>query len=97
MNTYIGETDDDDVQTIKNADIVFDSDRLIGVPIAGPSLNIPSIIEKYGKDKVAFGTFTPFLDYVTPFIRIEVIKDEEVDEATKELIWAGNAKRILGL
>ncbi len=83
------------VETLKKADIVFDTARLIGVPVGDSSNHIPSIIEKYGKDKVAFGTATPFLDYVTPFIRIGVL--EEVDDAAKKLIWSENAKRILGL
>ena len=85
------------MEIIKNANIVFDTARLVGVPTGSSGSHIPSIIEKYGSDEVAFGTFTPFLDYVTPFIRIGVLKGSEVNEATKELIWSGNAERILGL
>ncbi len=86
---------DEVVRTIKNANIIFDTVRLVSAPAGWKGCYIPGIIEKYGRDKVAFGTATPFLDYVTSFIRIETLK--EADEATKELIWSGNAKRILGL
>lgn len=97
LNTIIGEMAENDVEAVKNADIVFDTARLAGVPTGGSGSHIPTIIEKFGRDKLAFGTFTPFLDYVTPFIRIGVLEDSEVNEATKELIWSGNARRILGL
>ena len=97
LNTIIGRMSDDEVATIKNADIVFDTARLVGVSTGGAGSHMPTIIEKYGRDKPAFGTFTPFLDYVTPFIRIGVLEDGEVNEATKELIRSGNARRILGL
>ncbi len=99
LHTRIGNMSDNAVETIKRANIVFDTARLIGVPVSfgHSSAYIPGIIEKYGRDKVAFGSATPFLDYVTPFIRIQVLNEKEADERTKELIFSGNAERILGL
>jgi hypothetical protein len=37
------------------------------------------------------------LDYLTGLLRIESLAPDEADEATKELLRSGNAKRILGI
>lgn len=59
--------------------------------------NLSSLLDKYGKDKFAFGTHAPILDYLTGLLRIESMRDNEADGKTKELLRAGNAKKFLGL
>jgi predicted TIM-barrel fold metal-dependent hydrolase len=59
--------------------------------------NLGGLLKKFGKNKFAFGTHSPILDYLTGLIRIESMRENEADEATKELIRSGNAKTFLGL
>ena len=81
---------DEDEKLFKNADIVFDtSGRAIS--------KLGELIKKYGKDKFVFGTHSPILDYLTGLLRVESLREDEADEAAKELMLSGNAKRILGL
>lgn len=96
IREYADETGDAAVQVLKGANIVFDSTRASGVPIIGPNgAGLDDIVKTFGRDKIAFGTGTPFIDYLSPFIRVEVYR--EADQSLKELIWSGNAKRMLGL
>lgn len=82
--------EDADMEILKSADILIDT--------SGRSLsNLGEMIKKLGKEKFAFGTHSPVLDYLTGMLRIEALKPYEADEATKELIRSGNAKRKLGL
>ena len=79
---------DENEKLFKNADIVFDtSGRAIS--------NLGELIKKYGKDKFVFGTHSPVQDYLTGLLRVESLREDEADEAAKELILSGNAKRIL--
>jgi uncharacterized protein len=85
----------ENTRILRNANLVFDSVRASGVPVIGYNgAGIQDLIDTFGRDKLAFGTETPFVDYVTPFLRLEVYPG---DSATKELIWHGNARRILGM
>jgi predicted TIM-barrel fold metal-dependent hydrolase len=84
------ELSDEETALIKNSDIVLDtSGRAIS--------NLGELLKKFGKDKFAFGTHSPILDYLTGQLRIESLRDTEADEKTKELLRSVNAKRILGL
>ena len=79
-----------DNELIKNTDLLIDT--------SGRALSNPGdLIRRYGKDKFAFGTHSPILDYLTGLLRIESLKPEEADEADKEMIRSGNAKRMLGI
>ena len=81
---------DEETELFRNADIVLDtSGRNIS--------NLGELINKYGKGMFAFGTHSPILDYLTGLLRIESLRSDEADEATKELLRSGNAKRILGI
>jgi uncharacterized protein len=65
---------------------------------SGRSMNIlGELLKTIGKEKFAFGTHSPILDYLTGRLRIESLYESEADEETKELLRWGNAKRILGL
>jgi predicted TIM-barrel fold metal-dependent hydrolase len=81
---------DEDTKLFRDTDILLDTS---GRNITNPS----GLISKFGKDKFAFGTHSPILDYLTGLLRIESLKDSETDEATKELLRSGNARRILGI
>ncbi len=80
---------DDDLEVIKKADLLFDT--------SGRALsNLPELIKRFGKEKFAFGSHAPILDYLSGRIRIESMSEDEADEATKELLRYGNAKRLIG-
>lgn len=90
------DTTDESLKILQEADIIFDTVRGSGVPITGYSgVSLHYLLENFGPEKIAFGTGTPFVDYCSPFIRVEVF--EEADEKTKALIWSGNARRTLGI
>lgn len=78
----------EEISVIKNADILIDT--------SGRALtNMSEFIGKYGKDKFAFGTHSPILDYLTGQLRIESLAAAEADESTKELLRSGNAAKML--
>lgn len=82
--------EEEDMELFRKADLLFDT--------SGRQLNsIPSLLKSYGTDKFAFGTHSPFLDYLTGRLRIETLRENEAAEATKELLRSGNAKRVLGI
>ena len=81
---------DEDELLLKNANMVIDS--------SGRSVNkLIELFARFGKDKFAFGTHSPILDYMTGLIRIESLREEEAAEVTKDLFRYDNAKKILGI
>lgn len=83
-------------KTLQQADILFDSTRASGTPITGLNgASLPYLHETFGLEKIAFGTGTPFIDYWSPFFRVEVY--EEISDREKALIFSGNVRRMLGL
>ena len=82
--------DDKDIQLFKKANVLMDT--------SGRTLtDLGSLIKTYGKEKFAFGTHSPILDYLTGQLRVESLRESEADAATKELLRSGNAKRMLKL
>lgn len=80
----------EDNELFKSTDILFDT--------SGKGMgNLPGLISKFGKEKFAFGTHSPILDYLTGLLRIESMDPEEADESVKEQIRSLNAKRFLAL
>ncbi len=80
---------DEELELIKKVDIMFDT--------SGRSMSdLPDLIKKFGKEKFAFGTHAPILDYLSGRLRIEYMNDSEADEATKEMLRSGNARRFFG-
>jgi hypothetical protein len=51
----------------------------------------------YGKDRFAFGTQAPLLDDLTGLLRIESLRDNEADTATKERLRSGNIESFVRL
>lgn len=80
---------DEDVELVRKADVVMDtSGRNI--------VNLGELIKTYGPKKFAYGSHAPILDEVTGLLRIESLRDSEADETTKNLLRAGNARRVVG-
>lgn len=79
---------DDETDLLKKTDLIMDT--------SGRSMNnLPNLLSIFGKEKFAFGTHSPILDYYTGRLRIEALKDTEADKETKALFRAGNAKAFL--
>ncbi|WP_118195357.1 amidohydrolase family protein [Albibacterium indicum] len=74
----------------KKADVLMDT--------SGRSLNdFHRILNTHGKERFAFGTHAPILDYLTGRLRIDSLREVEADELTKNMIRSENAQRFLGL
>lgn len=81
---------DEENELLSKATVLFDT--------SGRSItNMKEYMDKHGKEKFAFGTHSPILDYLTGMLRIESLRPEEADAATLELLRSGNAKRVLGI
>lgn len=81
---------DEEMLLLKKTDLVMDT--------SGRALtNLGELLQTFGKDKFAFGTHSPILDEVTGLLRVESLRENEADAATKELLRSGNAKRILSI
>jgi predicted TIM-barrel fold metal-dependent hydrolase len=84
---------DDDTELIRKANVVFDTS---GREIMGNEM-LGVLLERFGREKFAFGSHSPILDYLTGLLRIESMNKSEADEETKELLRSGNSKRIIGI
>ena len=65
---------------------------------SGRSLDVVrDFLKNFGKDKFAFGTHAPILDYLSGMLRVEYLNSDEVTEAEKEMLRSGNALKFLNL
>jgi len=80
----------EDTELFNATDVLFDTS---GKDIS----NLTGLMEKFGRNKFAFGTHSPVLDYLGGLLRIESLRSTEADDDTKELLRSGNAKRLLEL
>lgn len=81
---------DEDVKTIKDGNVLIDtSGRYI--------THFANYVKRFGKEKFAFGTHFPVLDYYTGLLRIESLRKEEASEEDRELFRHLNAARFLKL
>lgn len=60
-------------------------------------IHLGQMLESFGKEKFAFGSHAPILDYYTGLIRVESLMGNEADDATKSLLRSGNIRRLLDL
>lgn len=84
---------DDELALIKKVNILFDTS---GRSLRGDD-TLVDLLNRFGKDKFAFGSHSPILDYLTGHLRIESLSEAEADSDTRELLRSGNAKKILGI
>jgi len=87
------ELNNEDLDLVRKADVVFDTS---GRTIRGDN-TLSELLKRFGREKFAFGSHSPILDYLTGLLRIESMTTAEADEETKELLRSGNAKRIIGI
>ena len=84
------ELDENDMNILKGVSYLIDT--------SGRALSDPAgVIKTFGVEKIAFGTHSPILDYLTGRLRIESLRESEADEKTKEMLRSGNALRIMGI
>ena len=85
-----GDLEDEELQLFKKTVALMDtSGRRIS--------NLGEMTDTYGKDKFAFGTHSPILDYTTGLLRIESLRENEAGESVKNLLRSGNARKLLGI
>jgi uncharacterized protein len=83
----------EDLELIRKADVLFDTS---GRSMMGGD-TLSELLKRFGREKFAFGSHSPILDYLTGPLRIESMNTAEADEETKELLRSGNAKKIIGI
>jgi predicted TIM-barrel fold metal-dependent hydrolase len=84
---------EEEMYLINKTDLLFDTS---GRVIRGDNM-LSDLLKRFGKEKFAFGTHSPVLDYLTGRLRIESMTEAEADEPTKEMLRSGNARRLLGI
>jgi uncharacterized protein len=84
---------DEEMDLINKTNLLFDTS---GRVIRGDNM-LSDLLKRFGKEKFAFGTHSPILDYLTGRLRIESMTEAEADEPTKEMLRSGNAKKMLGI
>jgi predicted TIM-barrel fold metal-dependent hydrolase len=85
--------DEEELAVVRKADVMFDTS---GRSLRGDN-TLSELLARFGKERFAFGSHSPVLDYLSGRLRIESLTEAEADEQTKELLRSGNAKRFLGL
>ena len=80
----------EETELVKSTNMLFDT--------SGRSMNdLGELIGIFGKNKFAFGTHSPILDYLTGLLRIESLRENEADEEVRELFRSGNARAMLDI
>ncbi len=81
---------------LKEEELRFFRESKVLLDTSGRNISdLGELIGKFGKDKFAFGTHTPILDYATGMLRIESLQHGEADEPAMEMLRSGNARRFL--
>jgi len=63
---------------------------------SGRSIDVVrDFLKNFGKDRFAFGTHAPILDYLSGMLRIEYLNNDEVTAEEKEMLRSGNARKLL--
>ncbi len=80
----------EDTALFKKADVLMDT--------SGRNItDWTDLFKRFGTDKFCFGTHSPILDYFSGLLRIESLGENEAGEKIKDLLRAGNVKRMLGI
>ena len=56
-----------------------------------------AFIQEFGTDKIALGSHAPFLDYLTGYLRVASLDNNEISAEDRNRIFHGNAKAMIGL
>lgn len=82
--------DQEEIVLLRNTDLLLDT--------SGRNMNnLSELINQFGIEKFCFGTHSPVLDYFTGLLRIEALREEELDSINKEKIRSLNILKMLGL
>ncbi len=80
----------EDLALIRSTQLVMDT--------SGRNINqLGKFLQIFGKNKFAFGSHSPILDYCTGLLRIESLSVSEADEETKVKLRSGNIKELFDL
>src|SRR5690606_6230973 len=60
-------------------------------------IQLGQMLKTFGREKFAFGSHAPLLDHYSGLLRVESLRENEADDATKSLLRAGNIQRLLDL
>jgi len=80
----------------ENTEIARQANFLFDTSGRGMS-DMPDIIRLYGRTRIAFGSHSPLLDYVTGQLRIAYLSEEEANQETKHMLRFRNAQSFLKL
>lgn len=81
------------VETLKRAHVLFDTTRATTCGVAGPnSYDLAREQARFGAQRFAFGTMTPFTDRWSPVLRVEA---GEFGAREREALMAGHARAFL--
>lgn len=80
---------------LNNEEMTVFNEANILMDTSGRSIFLERQLQKWGRQKFAFGTHSPILDYLTGQLRIKALRESEADNETIDLIESGNAKNML--
>ncbi len=87
---------DDVVEAVDGVDIQFDMMYGTATQQIGPVLyDLPTGIAALGPERFSFGTATPFREYPSHVIRMELLESALADPKALAAVWGGNASRLL--
>jgi uncharacterized protein len=92
LNVY-GPIKDAHLQGLHNANVYFDTVYASACVPPDSGYDVLRLIKEFGADRFLFGSAYPFRDPISALVRLEVVN--ELDLATKNAIWSGNAQRLI--
>jgi hypothetical protein len=93
LNTNIAPLKDEHLAGLRNVDVYFDTVYASACLPTTSGYDVLRLIKEFGADRFLFGSAYPFRDPISALIRLEVVK--ELDPATRDAIWSGNAQRLI--
>ena len=95
LQTHYMEMTPEGELALKAADVLFDMTRASGCGVVGSnSYDLLAAFAKYGEGKFAYGSMSPFIDVVSPLLRIDTA---DISDTTRAALWSGNARRFFTL
>lgn len=94
LNTNAAPLKDEHLVGLRNVDVYFDTVYATACLPRSSGYDIVELAKQFGPERFLFGSAYPFRDPISALVRLEVV--HEFDPATKDAIWFGNARRLLG-